>query len=153
MRVKNSNFFNRDFYSPETYSRIGLLRSHGNLQSYWTTTKLSKLTVVLDYYETKETYSRIGLLRGHGNLQSYWTTTNVWKLTVVLDYYETKETYSRIVLMSARSNLKNFKGNRLIQCFACRNWRTIDQNVDTPTGKNYTRNEWRRCKNTLETSG
>ncbi len=26
----------------ETYSRIVLLRSHGNLQSYWTTTKLKK---------------------------------------------------------------------------------------------------------------
>ncbi len=35
----------------------------GNLQSYWTTTKLLKLTVVLDYYEAMETYSRIGLLR------------------------------------------------------------------------------------------
>ena len=45
----------------ETYSRIGLLQSYGNLQSYWTTTKLWKLTVVLDYYETMETYSRIGL--------------------------------------------------------------------------------------------
>ncbi len=33
----------------ETYSRIGLLRSYGNLQSYWTTTKLWKLAVVLDY--------------------------------------------------------------------------------------------------------
>ena len=36
----------------ETYSRIGLMRSHGNLQSYCTTTKLWKLTVVLDYYLT-----------------------------------------------------------------------------------------------------
>jgi hypothetical protein len=36
-----------------TYSRIGLPQSYGNLQSYWTTTKLWKLTVVLDYYETK----------------------------------------------------------------------------------------------------
>ncbi len=45
----------------ETYSRIGLLRSYGNLQSYWTTTKLWKLTVVLDYYEAMETYSRIGV--------------------------------------------------------------------------------------------
>ncbi len=35
----------------ETYSRIGLMRSDGNLQSYWTTTKLLKLTVVLYYYE------------------------------------------------------------------------------------------------------
>ena len=42
----------------ETYGRIGLLRSYGNLQSYWTTTKLWKLTVVLDYYEAIETYSR-----------------------------------------------------------------------------------------------
>ena len=42
----------------------------GNLQSYWTTTKLWKLTVVLDYYEAKETCSRIGLLRSYGNLQS-----------------------------------------------------------------------------------
>ncbi len=40
-----------DYYEAmETYSRIGLLRSYGNLQSYWTTTKLRKLTVVLDYY-------------------------------------------------------------------------------------------------------
>jgi hypothetical protein len=34
----------------ETYSRIGLLRSYGNLQSYWTTTKLWKLTVVFYVY-------------------------------------------------------------------------------------------------------
>ena len=47
----------------ETYGRIGLLRSYGNLQSYWTTVKLRKLTVVLDYCEAMETYSRIGLLR------------------------------------------------------------------------------------------
>jgi hypothetical protein len=46
----------------ETYSRIGLVRSYGNLQAYWTRTKLWKLTVVLDYYEAMETYSRIGLL-------------------------------------------------------------------------------------------
>jgi hypothetical protein len=62
----------------ETYSRSGLVRSYGNLQSYWTTTKLWKLTVVVDYYEAMETYSRIelhqsygtysriGLLRSHG---------------------------------------------------------------------------------------
>jgi hypothetical protein len=38
-----------DYYEAmETYSRIGLLRSYGNLQSYWTTTKLWKLTVVLN---------------------------------------------------------------------------------------------------------
>ncbi len=63
-----------DYYEAmEKYSLIGLLRSYGNLQSYWTTTKLLKLTVVLDYYEATETYSRIGLLRSYGNLQSYWT--------------------------------------------------------------------------------
>ncbi len=49
----------------ETYSRIRLLRSYGNLQSYWTTAKLWKLTVVLDYPEAMETYSRIGLLRSY----------------------------------------------------------------------------------------
>ncbi len=62
----------------ETYSRIGLVRSYGNLQSYWTSTKLWKLTVVLAYYEAMETYSRIGLVRGYGNLQSYWTSTKLW---------------------------------------------------------------------------
>ncbi len=71
-------------------------RTVGNLQSYWTTTKLWKLAVVLDYYEAMETYSRIGLLRSYGNLQSYWTATKLLKLTVVLDYYEPMETYSRI---------------------------------------------------------
>ena len=45
---------------PETYSRIGLLRGYGNLQSYWNTTKILKLTVVLEYHEAIETYSRIG---------------------------------------------------------------------------------------------
>ncbi len=72
--------------------------SYGNLQSHWTTTKLWKLTVVLDYYEAMETYSRIGLFRSYGNLQSYWTTTKLWKLTVVLDYNEAMEAYSRIGL-------------------------------------------------------
>ena len=39
-----------DYYKAmETYSRIGLLRSYGTLQSYWATTKLWNLTVVLDY--------------------------------------------------------------------------------------------------------
>jgi hypothetical protein len=38
----------------ETYSRIGLLRSYGNLQSYWTTTKLWKLTVVFRSFEDVE---------------------------------------------------------------------------------------------------
>ena len=83
-----------DYYEAmEAYSRIGLLRSYGNLHSYWTTTKLLKLTVVLDYCEAIETYSRIGLLLSHGNLQSYWTTTKLWKLTVVLNYYEAMETF------------------------------------------------------------
>jgi hypothetical protein len=71
----------------ETYSRIGLLRSYGNIQSYWATTKLWRHTVVLGYYEAMETYSRIGLLRSYGNIQSYWTTTKLWKLTVVLGYH------------------------------------------------------------------
>ena len=44
-----------------------ILTRYGNLRSYWTTTKLWKPTVVLDYYEAMETYSRIGLLRSHGN--------------------------------------------------------------------------------------
>ena len=43
----------------ETYSRIVLPRSYGNLQSYWTTTKLCKLSDVLNYYEAKGAYSRI----------------------------------------------------------------------------------------------
>jgi hypothetical protein len=36
-----------DYYeNKETYGRIGLLQSYGNLQSYWTITKLRKLTVL-----------------------------------------------------------------------------------------------------------
>jgi hypothetical protein len=61
----------------------------GNLRSYWTTTKLCELSVVLDYYEAMGTYSRIGLirvygnfslvglLRGYGYLRSYWTNTRL----------------------------------------------------------------------------
>jgi hypothetical protein len=48
-----------------TYSRIGLLRSYGNLESYWTTTEPLELTVVLNYHEAMGTYSRIGLLEQH----------------------------------------------------------------------------------------
>ncbi len=70
----------------ETYSRIAPLGCYGNLQSYWTTTKLWKLTVVLDYYEAMEIYSRIALLRIYGNLRSYGTTKKPLKLTVVLVY-------------------------------------------------------------------
>jgi hypothetical protein len=43
----------------ETYGRIGLLRSYENLQSYWTTSKLWKLTVVLDYFEAILLYNII----------------------------------------------------------------------------------------------
>ncbi len=67
----------------ETYSRIGPLQRHRNLQSYWTTEMSWKLTVALDYRNAIETYSRIGLLKRHENLQSYWTTEMSWKLTVV----------------------------------------------------------------------
>ncbi len=45
----------------ETYSRIGLLKCHGNLQSYWTNGMPWKLTVVLDYSDAMETYSRINI--------------------------------------------------------------------------------------------
>ncbi len=98
-----------DYYeAKETYSRIGLLRSQGNLRSYWTITKPRKLTVVLDYYEAMKTYSRIGLLRRYGNFQSYWTTTELWKLTVVLDYYEDMETFSRIGLLRRYGNFQSY---------------------------------------------
>jgi hypothetical protein len=53
-RIENLIYFNKKFSyeiqaisKVETYSRIGLLRSYENLQSYWTITKLWKLTVVL----------------------------------------------------------------------------------------------------------
>ncbi len=91
-----------------TYSRIGLLRSYGNLQSYWTTTKLWKLTVVLNYYAAVKTYSRIGLLRSSENLKSYWSTTKLLKLTVVLEYYEAVETYSRIGVLRSYVNLQSY---------------------------------------------
>ncbi len=57
----------------ETYSRIELLRSYGNLQSYWNTRKLQKITVVFEYYEAMEIHGGIELLRSHGDLQSYCT--------------------------------------------------------------------------------
>jgi hypothetical protein len=98
LKTKNKSILKKGFlienketlYGPEgspegTYSGIGLLRIHGNLQSYWTTAKLLKLIVVLDYYEAMETHSRIGRPRSYGNLQSYWTTAKLWKRTVVLD--------------------------------------------------------------------
>ncbi len=136
-----------DYYEAmETYSRIGLLRSYrnlqsyfgllrsyGNLQSYWTTTKIRKLTVVLDYYEAKETYSRIGPLRSYWNLQSYWTTTKLWKLTVVLDYYEAIETYSRIGQLRSYGNmvipkLSTCDNKNTIYTFSKKHWRLTRSN-------------------------
>ncbi len=71
-----------DYYEAmESYSRIELLRSYENLQSYCTTTKLWKLTLVLHYYEAME------------------------KLTLVLHYYEAMESYSRIELLRSYGSL------------------------------------------------
>jgi hypothetical protein len=113
-------------FGPKTWRKcltafsLELLYPPWNLQSYWNTTNLKKLTVVLEYYEAietyslldnyeaLETYSRIGLLRSSGNLQSYWTTTKLRKLTVVLDYYEAMETYSRIWLLRSYGNLQSY---------------------------------------------
>jgi hypothetical protein len=71
---ENCSVYSFVFSKRAAHYELGEL-GEGNLQSYWTTTKLRKLTVVLDYYKAMETYSRIGLLRSYGNLQSYWTTT------------------------------------------------------------------------------
>jgi hypothetical protein len=112
----------------------------------------------LDYYEAMETYSRIGLLRSYGNLQSYWTTTKLWYwtttklwiLTVVLDYYEAKETYSRIALLGSNSERATFPKGEI---------RTISNTLGRMKFflggirvRQYTPNEWRSCKTTLQTS-
>jgi hypothetical protein len=102
----------------ETYSRIGLLKRYGNLQSYWTIEMPTKLTVVLglrlklletirdlclsnlEKVITKSTQERATQNKIlQRNLQSYWTTTNLRKLTVVLGTYKFKETYIRIRLI------------------------------------------------------
>jgi hypothetical protein len=82
-----------DYYEAmETYSRIGLLRSYGNLQSYWTTTKLWELTVLLDYYEA------------------------IWEITVVLDWGKAMGTFSRICVRSSRfdSYIRSVAGDVII---------------------------------------
>jgi hypothetical protein len=55
----------------ETYSRIGLLRRHSNLQSYSTTLMLWHVTVVLKYFDALAPYGRIELLLCSGTLRSY----------------------------------------------------------------------------------
>ena len=52
----------------------------GNLQSYLTTTKLWKLTVVLDYYEAMETYSRIWMETMRDYANSHYTIPQVSRL-------------------------------------------------------------------------
>ncbi len=66
------------------------------------------------------------------------------KLAVVLDYYEAIETYSRIHLMSGIS-VTGVAITSLI----------LSDNVQPMTvqAATYTRNEWGRCKTTLETGG
>jgi hypothetical protein len=55
-----------------TYGRIGLRWAYKNLQSYWTTTKLWKHTIVFDNYYAMETYDRIGPLRSYGTYSRIW---------------------------------------------------------------------------------
>ena len=45
-------------YNGETYSRIGLLRSYGNLQSYWTTKKLWRLTAINLYKNSGTSFAK-----------------------------------------------------------------------------------------------
>jgi hypothetical protein len=124
-----------DYYEAmETYSRIGLLRSYGNLQSYWTTAKPWKLTVVLDYYEAMETYSRIGSLRSYGNLQSYWTTV----LRSMLVLWQSTATLTMTVLQSWLTTLMELIWGK----YTRKEWRRCE---------NYTRNERRRCENYTRT--
>jgi hypothetical protein len=118
-----------------------------------------------------ETYSRIGLLEYHGNLQSYWTTGIPWKLTVVLDWLnftfcsfvyllrmiDLATLFSAVILHSKRvGKILNYTRNEWRRCK--NTLKTSGENVKIHSkrvGKmrKYTRNEWRRCKNTLETSG
>jgi hypothetical protein len=105
-------------------------------QSYWTTTKLWKLTVVLDYYEDMETYSRIGLLRSYGNLQSYWTRSKSNDLQVDVD------------------RLKREWNDMKEEYFKKRKKKIHEDAIFEAKKKvNYTRNEWGRCKTTLEKRG
>ncbi len=107
----------------ETYSRIGLLKCHGNLQSYWTTELPVHLRWALKYVgsgirltdvglfeqsDWTETYSRIGLQGCQGNLQSYWPTEMPWELTVVLANSDAMGTYSRIELRRCHENLQSY---------------------------------------------
>ncbi len=71
---------------------------HGTLQSYWNTTRLWNLTVVLEYYEAMEPYSRIGILRGYVNLQSYWKLRGYGNLQSYWTTAKLFKTHSRIVI-------------------------------------------------------
>ncbi len=111
----------------EPYSRIGLLRSYSNLQSYWTATKLRKLTLVLDYY-----YSILFKIMTSGTLTSSYENTTVSlpkingnEVVNLLEYYVKLCRFFKAELHSKRVRKMS----------------------------NYTPNEWRRCQTTLETSG
>jgi hypothetical protein len=96
-----------------TYSRIGPLVSYRNLQSYWTTTKLWKLTVVLGYYEAMETYSRIGLLRSFENMQSHRTTTMLRSCDVSIFRGRSKMDFYRRFLLLDGNPIDSWVGNTL----------------------------------------
>jgi hypothetical protein len=87
----------------ETYSRIGLLKCHGNLQSYWWIT--SDLRV---WGWGSDWFSATAMTLPALNLQWYWTTETSLKLTVVLDYWNVMETYSRIGLLKCHGNLQSY---------------------------------------------
>ncbi len=127
----------------ETYSRIGLLRSYRNLQSYWTTKKLWELTVVLDYYEAMETYSRIGD-----------EPCNQHERDPLLAWEMLADVLTSVVLRNnSRVNYTPNEWKRLEITLETsrKDWKLHSKRVEKI--RNYTRDECKRFEITLETSG
>jgi hypothetical protein len=111
----------------ENYSRIGLLRSYGDLRSYWTTTKLWKLTVVL-------------------HIPLWWS----------LEFCAVKhELLCKLLLVWPLEMARAFWVAALMSYMRITRW-VVPENLHSKRvekTENHTRNEWGRLKTVTETSG
>ncbi len=139
----------------EAYSRIGLLRIYGNLQSYWTTTtyttdgpagRMDNPSKSQGLHNSVSTFTRaqreFGEVKNFARKDVTLVTQRFLKnLMIVYNQVNYRNFYTR----NEWGRCENFARNEWVTCkiYTRREWRRCE---------NYARNELRRCQNALETS-
>ena len=92
-----------DYYKAMgTYSRIGLLRSYRNLQSYWTTTKLCKPTFSISRFSTKMALTETADVTRETDREIKKTTKNLERnlMDVVRDVKTLKNSKTTVLIFA-----------------------------------------------------